>query len=87
MKFESMNKHYEIDELYETKELKTNIGDIISRLPRQRRIILQMSKYEGLSNKEISRSLNISVQTVKNQISESLKFIRKSLNKVYILFF
>jgi RNA polymerase sigma-70 factor (family 1) len=86
MKFESMNKHYEIDELYEKKELKTNIGDIISRLPRQRRIIFQMSKYEGLSNKEISRSLNISVQTVKNQISASIKFIRKSLKNVYLFF-
>ena len=46
-----------------------------------------MSRYEGLSNKEISEHLSISVQTVKNQISESLKFLRKNLNSLFLLFF
>lgn len=87
MKFESASKQYEIDELYEKKELKTNVINLISKLPRQRRIIFQMSRYEELSNKEISESLNISLQTVKNQISASLKFIRKSLKNIYLLFF
>jgi RNA polymerase sigma-70 factor (family 1) len=86
MKFDLINTHYNIDELYEKKELKANIKDAISKLPKQRRIIFQMSRYDGLSNKEISENLNISLQTVKNQISVSLKFIRKTL-KAFCLFF
>lgn len=87
MKFNLINSEYKIDELYEKKELKAHINKAISRLPKQRRIIFQMSRYEGLSNKEISENLNISLQTVKNQISESLKSIRKSLKSFYLLFF
>ena len=87
MKFNLINKQYNIDELYEKKELKAQIKSLISRLPKQRRMIFQMSRYDGFSNKEISENLNISVQTVKNQISESLKFLRKSLKNIYMLLF
>ena len=86
-KLSEVNKKYKINESYEKKELKVHIKDAISKLPEQRRLIFQMSRYEGLSNKEISENLNISLQTVKNQISASLKFIRKSLNNFYLLFF
>jgi RNA polymerase sigma-70 factor (ECF subfamily) len=85
-KLDPTNKQYKIDELYEKKELKAHVKNAISKLPERRRIIFQMSRYDGLSNKEISENLNISSQTVKNQISESLKFIRKSLKNIYMLF-
>ena len=86
-KLNEVNRKYKIDESYEKKELKVHIKDAISKLPEQRRLIFQMSRYEGLSNKEISDNLNISLQTVKNQISESLKFIRKSLKNLYLFLF
>ncbi len=87
MKFDLINTQNKIDEVYEEKEFKAQLKEVIYQLPEQRRIIFEMSRYEGLSNKEISEHLSISVQTVKNQISESLKFIRKSLNSVFLLFF
>jgi RNA polymerase sigma-70 factor (family 1) len=87
MKFDLINTQYKIDELYEKEELKAQLKDVISKLPEQRRIVFEMSRYEGLSNKEISEKLNISLQTVKNQISKSLKYIRISLNNFYLLFF
>jgi len=87
MEFDLINTQDRIDESYEKQELKNQIKEVIYQLPEQRRIIFEMSKYEGLSNKEISEHLSISVQTVKNQISESLKFIRKSLNSMFLLFF
>jgi DNA-directed RNA polymerase specialized sigma24 family protein len=49
-------------------------------------MIFKMSRCDGLSNQEISENLDVSVQTVKNQISASLKFIRKSLSKIYFFF-
>ncbi len=87
MKFDLIHTQYTIDELYEKEELKAQIKDVISQLPEQRRVIFEMSRVEGLSNKEISEHLDISVQTIKNQISASLKFIRNSLNNMYLLFF
>lgn len=77
----------ETDNTYETQELKARIENVISKLPQQRRTIFEMSRNQGLSIKEISDKLNISPQTVKNQISEALKFIRKSLNMFPTLFF
>jgi RNA polymerase sigma-70 factor (ECF subfamily) len=87
MKFDLIEEQYKIDELYEKDELNAHINEVISKLPEQRRIIFQMSRHEGLSNKEISVKLSISLQTVKNQISESIKFIRKSMKNIYLLFF
>ena len=87
IKFNLMNTQNGIDELYEEKELNVQLKDIISKLPKQRRIIFKMSRYDGLSNKEISENLNISLQTVKNQINKSLKFIRRSLKNISLLFF
>ena len=87
MRFDLMNTQYKIDESYEQKELKAQIKDVISKLPDQRRIIFEMSRYEGFSNKEISEKLNISLQTVKNQISKSLAFIRVSLKNFFLLFY
>ena len=87
MKFDLIQTQNQLDESCEKQELKNQIKEVIYQLPEQRRIIFEMSRYEGLSNKEISEHLSISVQTVKNQISESLKFIRKSLNSVFLLFF
>ena len=50
-----------------------------------------MSKKDGLKNSEIAKQLNISEQTVKNQLVFALKFLRseaaKSNNEIGFLFF
>jgi len=86
MKFDLIEEQYKIDEFYEKEELKTHVNEVITKLPEHRRIIFQMSRHEGLSNREISEKLNISQQTVKNQISASIKYIRKSMKNFYMLF-
>ena len=87
IEFDLVVENSNLDEMYEKKELKIHINNIISKLPARRRLIFHMSRNHGLSNREISENLNISVQTVKNQISESLKFIRNSLKDITMLFF
>ena len=51
----------------------------IEQLPSKRRIIFEMSRVDGMSYKEISEALNISVSTVKGQTSKSLASIRDYL--------
>lgn len=76
-----------IEQTLEYKELHSRVERLINELPEQRRIIFLMSRNEELSNKEIASQLNLSVQTVKNQISSALKFIRNSLKTAIFLFF
>jgi len=51
----------------------------IEQLPPRRRLIFEMSRVDGMSYKEISEELNISVSTVKGQTSKSLASIRDYL--------
>ncbi|GAA5224793.1 RNA polymerase sigma-70 factor [Membranihabitans marinus] len=53
--------------------------DAIGQLPPKRKRIFEMSRYEDKSYEEISRELNISLTTVKNQMSMALKTIRDFL--------
>jgi RNA polymerase sigma-70 factor (family 1) len=57
-------------------ELDKQIEDAIQLLPEKMRMVFFMSRMEGKSIKEISSELNLSIQTVKNQISTALKSLR-----------
>ncbi|MBK5720900.1 RNA polymerase sigma-70 factor [Dysgonomonas sp. Marseille-P4677] len=55
--------------------------DAIDKLPHQRKKIFNMSRKENLSHKEIAEQLGISVHTVQEHISESLRFIKTYFNQ------
>jgi RNA polymerase sigma-70 factor (ECF subfamily) len=63
-------------------ELEENIVAAIKSLPDQCRIIFIMSRYDELRYAEIASHLNISVNTVENQISKALKILRAKLKDV-----
>lgn len=48
-------------------------------LPERSRAAFVLSRYQGLSNREIAHAMHISVQTVKNQISKALAILRLRL--------
>ena len=84
--FDNFISQHNLADYIEYKDIYSRVETEIVKLPEQRRIIFQLSRDEGLSNKEIAQKLNISVQTVKNQISHALKSIRSSI-KSWIVFF
>ncbi|WP_299552461.1 RNA polymerase sigma-70 factor [Seonamhaeicola sp.] len=51
-------------------------NEAISQLPPKRRLIFEMSRYQGKSYKEISEELGISISTVKSQMSKALETLR-----------
>jgi len=63
----------------ETKELKQLIDAAVSRLPARMQQIFRMSREDDYSIAEIARQLNLSEQTVKNQLTEALKRLRAAL--------
>lgn len=60
-------------------ELKQTIDAKIDLLPAKCKEVFIMSRYEQLSNKEIAERLDISVQTVKNQITKALSILREGI--------
>ncbi len=72
----------------EYEELESFVRSILEELPPQRRLIYTMNKFDGLKYKEIAKLLNISDNTVRNQINAAHKHMTKyqdvllSLSKV-----
>src|SRR5690606_844331 len=63
-------------------EVDEMVKAAINRLPLQGRTVFMMSRYEELRYSEIAQRLNISVNTVENQISKALKFLRAELKNI-----
>jgi RNA polymerase sigma-70 factor (family 1) len=63
----------------ETKELKALIESAVNRLPARMQQIFRMSREDDHSIADIAKILNLSEQTVKNQLSEALKRLRTTL--------
>ena len=57
------------------------IRKVIDDLPMERRKVFIMSRYDGMTYKEIADNLGISIKTVENQISKALKILREKLLK------
>lgn len=51
----------------------------VSRMPRKRKAIYEMSRKDGLTNDEIAARMGISKKTVENHLNLALKEIRKTL--------
>ncbi len=67
------------------KELEYAIQNALNDMPKKRREIFVMNRFDRLTYSEIASILNISVKTVETQMSRSLKFLRKKL-AAFILF-
>lgn len=68
-------------ELYAHKELQTAVDNAMDKLPPKCRTVFMLSRFEGLSYKEIGTEMNISVKTVENQMGKALRLMRVYLSK------
>lgn len=60
-------------------ESQAMINSAVSELPSQRQLIYRLSREEGLSLEEIAERLDISRNTVKNQLGHALRSVREFL--------
>jgi RNA polymerase sigma-70 factor (ECF subfamily) len=63
----------------EIELLRSEIESAIAALPERRREIFLLSRFPGLSYREIAETMGISVQTVSNQMSTALAQLRTVL--------
>jgi RNA polymerase sigma-70 factor (ECF subfamily) len=81
-----LEKFFNIEELTSEQEadynlLKSKVDEVVEELPEKRKQIYKLSREEGLSHKEISEKLNITVKTVENQITLAIKHLKSRLGR------
>ncbi|MFY0626727.1 MAG: RNA polymerase sigma-70 factor [Reichenbachiella sp.] len=62
------------------KEMHEILDAAIEALPTRRQEIFRMSRDEGLSNNEIAMQLNISIHTVKSQMTKALSYLKSYID-------
>ena len=80
-------KHNKLVTDIEYNNLLELANKAIEKLPEKRKLIFQLSRHKGLSNKEIAERLDISKKTVENQIHSALKFLREQFGKETLFIF
>lgn len=75
------------EETIDTSERDARIWKAMDELPEKCREIFLMSKRDGLSNEEIAEELDISIKTVKNQMTKAYSRLRESLSSGHKPFF
>jgi len=66
-------------EILVLNELTARMEQSIARLPKQCRLVYELSRDQGLKYKEIATILQVSVKTVETQMGRALKHLRNSL--------
>jgi RNA polymerase sigma-70 factor, ECF subfamily len=64
---------------YESQTLNDDVQRAINELSERRREIFMLSRFHGLSHREIAQTLGLSPQTVANHMTSALADLRKSL--------
>ncbi len=70
----------EAGESFAESELKNRIFKGVMQMPAMRRKIFKMSRFNGMSYKEIAAELSLSVKTVENHISRAIKQLQEILS-------
>jgi RNA polymerase sigma-70 factor (ECF subfamily) len=76
---------HNISETYDYKAKATEVFEAINRLPEKMKEIFMLSRFENLSIEQIACRLDLSQQTVKNQISKALKILRTHYTQTDLL--
>lgn len=61
------------------EELKDQLSNLVARLPDRCRLTYQLSREQGLSQKEIARQMDISEKAVEHNLSRAVKSLKTAL--------
>jgi RNA polymerase sigma-70 factor (family 1) len=79
---------YSTDYRVREKQMEAIIAKEIAALPPKTKEVFELSRKANYSYREIARELNISENTVRNQINNALKILRSKLGlSIFMLFF
>lgn len=69
------------------RELQSQLAEQIKALPDRCRVIFQLSRDQGYSQKQIAKELGIAEKTVEAHLSHALRKLRMGLSQFFTLFF
>ncbi|MBK1442417.1 RNA polymerase sigma-70 factor [Parapedobacter sp. ISTM3] len=75
--------HHSLEAEIDAHDLAAFINAEIAKLPPKMREVFLLSRNERLSYKEIAVKLSIAENTVRKQVSFSIKYLRMKINKAY----
>lgn len=82
------NHQNDTDHLLRTKMMNELIEKELQRLPERMRTVFNLSRKDGLSHKEIAAQLQISEQSVRSHVKNSLRILRLRFGtSCFLLFF
>lgn len=76
---------YTTEQWLDYEYLRKELESAIRLLPDRCRLVFRLSREEGLSDKEIARQLNVSVNTVRTQMHRALSKMKTSLGTFFCL--
>jgi RNA polymerase sigma-70 factor (ECF subfamily) len=83
LKVQEITKDHDItDESFDTyvlSELETLFNKSLEKLPERCREVFELSRFNGLKNREIAAKLNLSEKTVENQVTKALHILKEEL--------
>lgn len=71
-----------VEEEFDLKEMEDTIIKIVAQLPAQQQSVYKLSRQQGLKAKEIAERMNLAEKTVKNHLTEALRFIKEKLEEI-----
>jgi RNA polymerase sigma-70 factor (ECF subfamily) len=63
--------------ILEYKELEQRLEFVLQRLPKRRRDIFRMNRFEGKKYEQIAQEMSLSVKTIEAEMSKALQVLRK----------
>ncbi len=69
------------EKLSENQELKDILDNAIEKLPHDYKVVFLLRDVEGLSTKETSEIVNLSIPAIKSRLHRARAFLRNELNK------
>jgi RNA polymerase sigma-70 factor (ECF subfamily) len=75
-----LSNNYPIANLI-SKELEEEIEKALNSLPEKCRIIFELCRFEDLSYQDVSKKMNISINTVKTQMKRAFEKLREALKE------
>ena len=75
----AINEESTVNEELEYAELNISFNKAVNELPPKRQQIYKMHRFENLSYQEIADKHHISVNTVRNQMTQAIRFLKEKL--------
>jgi len=71
--------HDSPQEILEYRELEQRLDVVLETMPKRRREIFRMNRFEGMKYEQIASEMSLSVKTIEAEMSKALQVLRKSL--------